>query len=76
MRGGDVLRHTVRHGMGHPDFPVSDDVVVRKFIDSGALAPHLPQEAQVWKFWDVVQNLDQLKAGELGDALRALAGGN
>ena len=74
LRGGVVIRHTVRHAMGHPDVPVSDDVVMCKFIDCAALAPRAPREAQVREFWDVVQNLEALRPGEFSEALRALAG--
>ena len=74
LRSGEVLHHTVRHGMGHPDHPVSDEVVMRKFLDCAALAPRPPKEAQVHAFWDVVQKLETLQAGEFTAALRALAG--
>ncbi len=73
LRSGGVVRHTVRHAMGHPDFPVSDEVVVRKFIDCAALAPHPPKQPQVRAFWSVVQQLEALRPGEFSQALRAIA---
>jgi 2-methylcitrate dehydratase PrpD len=73
MKTGEVLRHTVRHGIGHPDFPISDNFLVRKFVDCAALCPNPPEEAEVWKFWELVQGLEKLGPGEFSAALRALA---
>ncbi|MGE4238959.1 MmgE/PrpD family protein [Ramlibacter sp.] len=73
LRNGDVLRHEVRHAMGHPDHPVSDDVLMRKFLDCAALAPRPPTEAQAREFWNVVQDLESLPAKAFGDALRSLS---
>ncbi|CFO08882.1 Uncharacterised protein [Bordetella pertussis] len=76
LRNGQTFRHQVRHGMGHPDFPVSDELLVRKFIDCAALATCSVSESQVREFWEMVQKLEDISVAEFSAALRAFSRGN
>ncbi|MBB5406360.1 2-methylcitrate dehydratase PrpD [Paraburkholderia sp. HC6.4b] len=74
LKNGQTYRHQVRHGIGHPDFPISDELLVRKFIDCAALAHRRPSDLKVRKFWDVVQNLENIQIDEFSAAIRSLTG--
>ncbi|TCG02362.1 hypothetical protein BZM26_00465 [Paraburkholderia strydomiana] len=73
LRSGECYRHTVRHAIGHPDFPISEELLVRKFIDCAALSAHPPGEAEVRRFWELVQNLENIEVSEFSAAVRSLS---
>lgn len=75
LRDGRSFRHQVRHGIGHPDQPVSDELVIQKFIGCAAMASRPATEAEVRRFWDLVQNLDQVQVAEFTAAIRSLGHG-
>lgn len=71
LHGGETLRHSVRHGIGHPDFPISDELLVRKFIGCAALAERPAAARQVENFWALVQRIEHIEVAELSAAIRA-----
>jgi 2-methylcitrate dehydratase PrpD len=74
LRDGRVLKNTVRHASGHPDQPLSDEIVIRKFLNCAAMSKRPPDEGDVRKFWDVVQNLENVSVTDFSAALRDLSG--
>lgn len=72
LRDGKSWRHTVRHAMGHPDFPVSDEFLIRKFVDCAALADRPVSEAEARRLWETVQNLENIAVTEFSHAVRNL----
>lgn len=75
LRGGQVLRHTVRHGAGHPDHPLSEQIVIRKFHDCAQMAHRPIPDGAAGKFWEVVDKLERISAREFAAAISSLTGG-
>ena len=66
---GTTLRHSVRHGMGHPDFPLTDEVIRAKFAGCGAMAHRPPTTQQVERLWQAVQALETISVREFAELL-------
>lgn len=66
---GAMLRHSVRHGMGHPDRPLTDAVIRDKFAGCGAMAHRPPSSADVERLWQAVQSLETLSVREFAALL-------
>lgn len=66
---GAKHRHSVRHGMGHPDAPLTDAVIKHKFEGCGAMAHRPPATRDVERLWQAVQSLDTISVRELAELL-------
>ena len=66
---GAKHRHSVRHGMGHPDAPLTDGVIKHKFEGCGAMAHRPPAAKDVERLWQAVQSLDTISVRELAELL-------
>lgn len=75
LRDGKKHKHTVRHGAGHPDAPLSDDIVIRKFQDCGQMAHRPIDEGAGQRFWSQVQDLERMSVREFAAAVAALTKG-
>ncbi|MBM3345440.1 MAG: MmgE/PrpD family protein [Betaproteobacteria bacterium] len=62
-------RHSVRHGMGHPDAPLTDAVIKHKFEGCGAMAHRPPATRDIERLWQAVQSLDSIAVREFAELL-------
>jgi 2-methylcitrate dehydratase PrpD len=69
LTDGARHRHTVRHGLGHPDTPLPDDIVLRKFVGCASMAHRPVDEAQARRLWDLVARLETLSVAEFATAI-------
>lgn len=66
---GAKHRHSVRHGTGHPDHPLTDEVVLRKFEGCGAMAHRPPSASAAEALWQAVQSLETMSVREFAQLL-------
>lgn len=66
---GAKHRHSVRHGMGHPDAPLTDAVIRDKFAGCGAMAHRPPAQKDVERLWQAVQSLESISVREFAELL-------
>ena len=71
LADGRKISHSVRHGLGHPDDPLPEEAVVRKFRDCARMATRPPGDEAIDRLHRVVQDLEHRSVEDLAAALPA-----
>jgi len=72
LENGDVLKHTVRHAIGHPDHPLDQAYLFDKFSSCGQMAFATPPQDAIQTLWDTIETLEERPLADLTQAVRAL----
>jgi 2-methylcitrate dehydratase PrpD len=68
-KSGKTFEHEVRHGAGHPDDPLSEDMLRAKFRDCAVMARRAISDAEIDRLQAAVTLLDQGSVAEFARAI-------
>ena len=69
LADGRKLSHSVRHGLGHPDDPLPEEALVRKFRDCARMATRPIGDDAIERLRRIVQDLEHRSVDDLAAAL-------
>lgn len=72
LSDGSVLSHTVRHAIGHPDYPLDKAFLFDKFRSCAEMSYVSPSDDSIQNLWDTIQNIESRPVSDLAQAIRSL----